>query len=101
MTSRLTKYLNAYTSLSLRIQPNCNSPILAEDDNASDYFMHHKEEEYPLGSKKQDIEEDQRNLVGKTSDNESVKDMLLRHTPQNGLLGSESLSSLKKVRFSE
>ena len=46
-TSRLTRYLNTCTSLLLHIQPNCNSQMLVEDDNALDYFMHYKEEEYP------------------------------------------------------
>lgn len=32
--------------------------MLAEDDNASDYFMYYKEEEYLLGNKKHDVEED-------------------------------------------
>ncbi len=42
-TSGLTRYLNACTSLSLRIQPNQNTPMLAEDDDALDHFMHHEE----------------------------------------------------------
>ncbi len=41
-TSGLTRYLNAGTSLSLRIQPDQNMPLLVEDGNASDYFIHHK-----------------------------------------------------------
>ncbi len=52
LTSGLTRHLNACTSLPLCIQPNRNTPMLAEDDNASDYFMHHEEEEYPLGNKR-------------------------------------------------
>ena len=75
--------------------------MLAEDDNTSDYFMHQKEEEYPLGNKRQDVEENQKNLVGKSSDNKIVKNIQSGHTPQNGLLGSESLSSLREVRFSK
>ena len=57
-TIRLIRLLNAYISLLLRIQLNRDSPILAEDDDTSDYIMHHKKEEYPLGNKRQDVEED-------------------------------------------
>ena len=98
---RLIKPLNACTSLLLHIQPNCDSPMLAEDDNASDYFMHHKEEEYLLGNKGQDVEEDQRDWVGKSSNNESIKHMLPGCTSQDGLFRSKSSSSLKEVRFSK
>ena len=50
-TNGSTRHLNACTSLSLRIQLDHNSLILAEDNDASDYSMHHEEEEYPLGDK--------------------------------------------------
>ena len=58
LISSLIKHLNACTSLRLRIQPDHNSFMLAEDDNALDYFMYYKEEEYLLGNKKQDKKED-------------------------------------------
>ena len=40
--------------------------MLAEDDNTSDYFIYHNEEKYLLGNKRQDLEEDQKDLVGKS-----------------------------------
>ena len=59
--------------------------MLAEDDNASNYFMYHKEVKYPIGNKKQNVEKDPRDLVGKSLDNESVRDMLPEHISQDGL----------------
>ena len=52
LTSGLIKYLNVCTSLLLYIQSKRNISILAEDNNVSDYFIHHKEEKYLLGNKK-------------------------------------------------
>ncbi len=50
----------------------------------------------------QDIKGDHTNLVGKSLDTEScASDGLLRRTPQAGLLGSVSLSSLREVKFSD
>lgn len=79
--SRLIRHLNAYMSLLLHIWSDRNSPILAENNNASNYFKHHNEEEYSLDNKMQDIEEDQRDSIGKSLDNESIKNMLLERTP--------------------
>ncbi len=72
--------------------------MLTEDNNTSDHFIYHKEEEYPLGNERQEIRENQRNL-GQSSDNESLKNILPRYTPQAGLLRSQSSSSLWEVRF--
>lgn len=58
LTSGLTRYLNACTSLPLHIQHNRNIPILAEDNNILYYFIYHKEKKYLLGNKKQDGEDD-------------------------------------------
>ena len=44
-TSRLTRHLNAYKSLQSRIQPDRDSPMLAKDDNMSDYFMQHNKKD--------------------------------------------------------
>lgn len=63
--------------------------------------MYHKEEEYSLDNKKQNIEDDQRDLVGKHADNKSIRNMLFGRTSQNGLLVSELSLSLRGVRFSE
>ncbi len=74
-------------------------PMLAEDDDTSDHLMYHKKDKYPLGNKEKEIRENQRDLVGQSSDNESLRDMLPRHTPQAGLLRSESSSFLREVKF--
>lgn len=58
LISWLTRYLNAYISQPLRIQPNRDNLILIEDDNTSDYFMHHNKEKYLLGNNGQDVKED-------------------------------------------
>ena len=75
--------------------------MLAEDDNLSDCFINYKEEEYSLSTKKQDVKKDQKDLIGKNSDNESIRDILPRHTPQDGLFVIELLSSLREIRFSK
>lgn len=56
LVSRLIRYLNAYTSLLLHIQLNQNTLISAKDN---------EKEKYPQGNKKQDVEEDQKDLVSK------------------------------------
>lgn len=75
--------------------------MLAENNDALNYSIHYKEEKYPLGNKTSDDEEDQKNLLDKSSDNKSVRDMLPRHTPQDGLFASELSSFLREVRFSK
>lgn len=46
------------------------------------------------------MEKDDINLVGKSSDAKShIKNILLRHTPLDGLLANVSLSFLREVRF--
>ena len=68
-----------------------------KDDNRSDNFGSYKDEKSI--SEAQDIEKDYRDLVGKslvTGNHARAK-----HTLQDGLLRSESSSSLRKVRFSE
>ncbi len=82
------------------MQPKQDTPISEEDENILDNFGLYEDEESIL--EEQDIEEDHRNLVSKSSDTRSyVKDGLSRRTPQDGLLTSESSSSLREVRFSE
>lgn len=74
--------------------------ILREDDNVSENFGSYEEEKSLL--KKQVIKEDHRNLVGKSSDIGScIRDILSGHTPQDGLLTSESLSFLREVSFNK
>ena len=79
--SKLIIHLKVCISLPICIKPDCNNSILAEDNNAFNYFIYHNEEEYRLGNKKQDVEADQRELVSKKLDNKSIKDMLHGHTP--------------------
>ncbi len=82
------------------MQPKQDMPIPGEDDNTSDNFGLYEDEEFIL--EEQDIESDYRNLVGESSDTGShARDGLSRRTPQDGLLASESSSSLREVRFSE
>ena len=52
LTNELIRYLNVCISLQLYIQLNRDSLILAKDDNALDYFVHHKKKKYPLSNKK-------------------------------------------------
>ncbi len=61
--------------------------------------MYHEKKEYPLGNKEQEVREDQRDSLGQSSDNKSVKNMPPGHTPQAGLLRSKLSLSLKEVRF--
>ena len=75
--------------------------MLAKNDYTSDYFIYHNEERYLLSNKRQNVKEDQRDLVDKSSDNKSVRNMLPRHTPQDRLLASELSFSLKKIWFSK
>lgn len=52
--------------------------------------------------KAQDIENEYKYLVGESLELRShIRDSLLRYTPQDGLLGSELSSSLRKIRFSK
>lgn len=75
--------------------------MLAEDNNASDYFIYYNKKKYPLGNKKKDIREDQRHLVGESSDNKNVKNMLPRCTSQDELFASKLLFFLKEIWFNK
>ena len=79
MINKLIKYLNAYTSLSLCIQLHQNSLILIKDNDRSDYLMHHNEKKYPLDNKKLDVEENQKDLPRKSSNNKSKKNILPKY----------------------
>ena len=82
------------------MQPKQNTLILKEDNNASENFGPHEDEESTL--EEQDIKGDHTNLVGKSFDTGSrTGDGLLGRTSQNKLLTSESSSFLREVRFSE
>ena len=102
-TGGLTKHMNLCTSQIIwqvfltHMQPKRNMLMLEEDDNASDNFGPYEDEESLPEA--QDIKEDYRNLVGKSSDTGSC--IRAGHTPQDGLLGNESLLSLRELRFSE
>ncbi len=82
------------------MQPEQNTPIPGKDDNTSGNFGLYEDEKSTL--EEQDIKADYRNLVSESSDIGShARDGLSRHTPQARLLGSESSSSLREVRFSD
>lgn len=73
---------------------------MGKDNYASENFGPHEDEKFTL--EEQNIEWDYRNLVGESLDTGSyVRDNLLGHTSQNGLLTSELLSSLRKIRLSK
>lgn len=101
LISRLTRYLNTCMSLQLHIQSNQDSLILAKNDDILAYFIYYEKKEYPLDNEDQDVEKDQKDLVSKSSDNESIRDGLPRRTPQDRLLGNDLSSSLRKVMFNE
>lgn len=79
LTNRSKKHLNISINLLLHIQHNQNTPILVNDNDKLDYFIYHKEEKYLLGNKKQkqNNKEDQKNFLRKSSNNASIRDMLL------------------------
>ena len=89
-TGGFIRYMNVYTNQIIL-------PMLGEDDNVSDNFgLYEDEKSIPEA---QDIEKDHRDLVGKSSDSGSCAKE--EYTSQDGLLGSESSSSLKEVRFNK
>ena len=63
------------------MQPNKNSLMLVKDNNALDYFIHHNKKKYPLGNKGPNVKKNQRDLVGKSSNKKSIKNILPRRTP--------------------
>ena len=105
LTHRLTRHMNTYMSQQVllirmeRKQPEDTS-ISEEDDNASENFWPHEDDESIL--EEQDIENHERNLVGKRLDTGNhARDSLLGRTPQDGLFASESSSFLREIRFSK
>lgn len=70
LANKLTNYLNACINLPLHIQPNQNMSMLAEND---------KKEEYSQSNKGQDVKENQRDLIGKSSNNNNIRDRLLKY----------------------
>lgn len=75
-------------------------PISGKNGYISNNFGSYENEKFTL--EVQNIKRDYRNLVGKSSDTESrAKKSLLGRTPQDELLGSELLSSLGEIKFSE
>lgn len=70
--------------------------MLAE---VSDYFKHYEEEKYLLGNKRQEIKENQRDLINQNFDNKIVRDIPPGLTSQDKLFVSELSLSLREVRF--
>ena len=102
-TGGLKKHMNLYMSQIIqqifltRMQPKQDILMSEEDDNASDSFRFYQDDESI--SEAQDIEGYYRDLLGESSETRSRA--RVRHISQDGLLGSELLSSLKKVRLSK
>lgn len=75
-------------------------PMPEEDDNVLDHFRHYEKEKYIL--KGQNIEEDHIDLISKSLDTRScVRDILLWHILQHGLLKNKSSLFLNKLKFCE
>lgn len=73
--------------------------MLVENNAALDDFMYYKEKEYPLGNEKRDGEDNQRDLIAKSSNNKRLKDMFFRYTSQDRLFENELLSLYMKLRL--
>lgn len=74
--------------------------MAGEDHNLSDNFQSHNNEIPVL--EQLEIEENDMNLVSKSLDTKNhIRNMLSNFTSQDGLLKSELLTSLKKIRFSD
>ena len=99
--NELSKYLNICMSLPLCMQLYRDSTILVENDNALDYFTHYNRKKYPQDNKGKDIEKDQKDFIGKNSDNKSVKKMPPKCMPQNGLFATQLSLFLKEVWFNK
>ncbi len=95
--------MNTYISqqvFPICMQSNQETPIPGGDNNALENFGPHEDQKSIL--KEQDIEENHKNLIGKSSDIRShIKDGLLGFTPQVVRLRSESSSSLREFRFND
>ncbi len=100
-THELTRHMNTCISqkvFPIRMQPKQDTPIPGEDENTSDNFGLHEDEESIL--EEQNIEGDHRYSVGESSDTGShARDSLSGRTPQDGLLASELSSSLRSLGF--
>ena len=81
------------------MQTKQNTLISGQDENTSANIGPYEDEKLTL--EEQDIEEDHKNLGGKSSNIRSrIKEGLSRLIPQTGLFGSESLLSLREIWFS-
>lgn len=75
-------------------------PIPKEANKVLQYFGPYENKKYILD--KQDIKGDYKDLIGKSLNTGSrVRNSLSGRTPQEELLASELLSSLREVRFNE
>ena len=82
----------------IRMQPKQDMPISEENDNSSNNFRPYKNEKSTLEAK--DIEKNHIDWISKSSATKKhAKDSLSVYISQDGLLRSELLSSLKKIRF--
>lgn len=105
-TSRLTNHMNAYTSQIIKwvflihIYPKQDMVILGEDNNVLDHFGPYENEKSTL--KVQNIEENHSDLITQSSDiGGSIKNSLSEHIPQDELLKSKLLLSLREVKIGD
>lgn len=75
--------------------------MLVKDDNVLDSFIHHNKKKYSLGNDGQNVEEDQKNLIGKSLDNKSIKNILFERISQDGLFANKSSFLLREIWFSK
>ena len=106
LTSGLTKHRNVCKSqfiqqvLPIYILFEQDTPMAGKDDDVSENFGLYKDEESIL--KEQEMEGDQRDLVGKSLNIGSCAiDGLSGHIPQVGVLVCELSSSLREVRLNK
>ena len=98
MNAYMIQFIQQVLPIHMKSEQDTSMP--GEDDDASENFGSHEDEKSTL--KKQEMERDQRDFVGKSSNIGSyTRDGVSRHTLQAGLLANELSSSLREVKFSE
>lgn len=75
--------------------------MLAKNNNIFNYSIYHKGEKYPLDNKKPNSKKNQKDLIGKSLDNKSIKNILLEHISQDGFFVSGLFSFWREIRFNE
>lgn len=57
--------------------------ILAKNNNILNYFIYYNKKKYLLGNKRLENKKDQKNLLGKNSNNRNIINLLFGHIFQN------------------